>query len=103
MKPSLMNAVPEIYPQPPELAQGWSLGGFHHIHGTRTGRSPKSVWWAGMANLFWWVDDEKGLGGLIASQILPFGGKCFNFQEVFHQSTINNSFCPRCSSDGHSG
>ncbi|KAJ5471301.1 Beta-lactamase [Penicillium desertorum] len=81
MKPSLMNAAPELYPQPPEHAQGWSLGGFHHVCGTRTGRSPKTVWWAGLANLYWWVDHEKGLGGLVASQILPFGGKSFDFQE----------------------
>lgn len=27
---------------------------------------------AGLANLFWWVDREKGVAGMIASQILPF-------------------------------
>lgn len=30
-------------------------------------------WWAGLANLFWWCDRTKGVGGIIASQILPFG------------------------------
>ncbi|KAJ5454926.1 Beta-lactamase [Penicillium desertorum] len=72
LKPQSVR-TPELYPQPPEHAQGWSLGGFHHVCGTRTGRSPKTVWWAGLANLYWWVDHEKGLGGLVASQILPFG------------------------------
>ena len=30
-------------------------------------------WWAGLPNLFWWCDRTKGVGGIIASQILPFG------------------------------
>ncbi len=32
-------------------------------------------WWAGLPNLFWWADREKGVGGMVASQILPFAGK----------------------------
>jgi len=27
-----------------------------------------------LANLFWWCDREKGVAGMVASQILPFGG-----------------------------
>ena len=27
----------------------------------------------GIANLFWWCDREKGVAGMIASQVLPFG------------------------------
>ena len=26
-----------------------------------------------IANLFWWCDREKGVAGMIASQVLPFG------------------------------
>jgi hypothetical protein len=37
------------------------------VHSKGTG------WWAGLANLFWWADRQKGVGGMIASQILPFG------------------------------
>lgn len=29
--------------------------------------------WAGIANLFWYCDREKGVAGMIASQVLPFG------------------------------
>ena len=38
-----------------------------------TGRGANTCWWAGIANLFYWVDREKGVAGMIASQILPFG------------------------------
>lgn len=38
-----------------------------------TGRGANTGWWAGIANLFYWVDREKGVAGMIASQILPFG------------------------------
>ena len=26
-----------------------------------------------MSNFFWWVDREKGVAGMIMSQVLPFG------------------------------
>lgn len=74
-KPLLSNPIPDLYPQPPELAQGWGLTFFLHLHPGPTGRSGSTGWWAGLPNLFWWADREKGLGGMIASQILPFGGE----------------------------
>lgn len=71
-KPQYSNALPELYPEPHEIPQGWGLTFFLHlkpsaIHSQGTG------WWAGLANLFWWADREKGVGGMIASQIIPFG------------------------------
>jgi hypothetical protein len=38
-----------------------------------TGRGRNTGWWAGIANLFWWCDREKGVCGFIASQVMPFG------------------------------
>lgn len=38
-----------------------------------TGRGANTAWWAGIANLFWWADREKGVAGMIASQVMPFG------------------------------
>jgi hypothetical protein len=40
-----------------------------------TGRGRNTGWWAGISNQFWWCDREKGVAGMIAGQILPFGGK----------------------------
>jgi len=72
-KPEFSNALPELYPQPHDQAQGWGLTFFQHVHPGPTGRSGSTGWWAGLPNLFWWCDRENGLGGIIATQILPFG------------------------------
>jgi methyl acetate hydrolase len=37
-----------------------------------TGRPAGSVNWAGLGNLFYWIDRKNGLGGCWGSQILPF-------------------------------
>ncbi len=73
-KPSFTNSSPEIYPQPNNEPQGWGLSFFKLLSQGPTGRSAGSIWWSGLANLVWWADVEKGIGGVFASQILPFGG-----------------------------
>lgn len=75
VKPLLSNTLPDIYPQPPEIPQGWGLTFFLNIHPGPTGRAGGTGWWAGLPNLFWWADRESGLGGIIATQIIPFGGE----------------------------
>jgi len=37
-----------------------------------TGRAADSVGWAGLANVFFWVDRKRGLGGFWGAQVLPF-------------------------------
>lgn len=73
-KPSFVNSASEVYPQPRDQAQGWGLSFFKLLFPGPTGRSYDTIWWSGLANLIWWVDIEKGIGGMFASQILPFGG-----------------------------
>ncbi|PGH17761.1 hypothetical protein AJ79_00902 [Helicocarpus griseus UAMH5409] len=70
-KPDLVNTIPDIYPVPNKEPQGWGLS--FMITRSETGRSEKSGFWAGIANLFWWCDREHGIAGLICTQILPFG------------------------------
>ncbi len=65
--------IPAAYPQGND-PQGWNLAGMMTISPGPTGRGKNTTWWAGIANLFWWLDREKGVAGMIASQILPFGG-----------------------------
>lgn len=72
-KPDQTNPLPEIYPQPGNPPQGWGLTFFITIEPGVTGRGPNTGWWAGIVNLFYWIDRAKGVGGMIASQILPFG------------------------------
>ena len=76
-KPDLTNPLPELYPEGQETPQGWGLTFMlSHLKGGSGDRGQGTAWWAGLANLFWWCDREKGVAGMVASQILPFGGKC---------------------------
>lgn len=70
-KPALTNPLPDLYPEAGSPPQGWGLSCM--LNGGTTGRSEVTGWWAGLANLFWWVDRERGVGGMVCSQVLPFG------------------------------
>ncbi|KAF1344882.1 beta-lactamase family protein [Delphinella strobiligena] len=70
-KPDLTNAVPDIYPIPGNGPQGWGLT--FMLTGGATGRSSTTGFWAGLPNLWWWCDREKGVAGIVCTQILPFG------------------------------
>lgn len=72
--PELTNPIPELYPQPHDQPQGWGLTFMLTISPGATGRGANCGWWAGLPNLFWWADRERGVGGMVASQILPFAG-----------------------------
>jgi CubicO group peptidase (beta-lactamase class C family) len=40
-----------------------------------TGRSAGSLAWAGLANTYFWIDPKQGIGGVYATQVLPFADK----------------------------
>lgn len=67
------NPAPELYPEKGDPPQGWGLSFMLTQEPGMTGRGKGTSWWAGIANLFWWCDREKGVAGMIASQVLPFG------------------------------
>ncbi|EXJ62617.1 beta-lactamase [Cladophialophora yegresii CBS 114405] len=71
-KPEYSNALAELYPEPHDIPQGWGLTFFLHLRDSAV-HSEGTGWWAGLPNLFWWADRKRGLGGIIASQIIPFG------------------------------
>lgn len=71
-KPDLTNPISELYPVQGNPPQGWGLT-FMLANGGHTGRSKSTAFWAGLANCWWWADREKGVGGIVCSQILPFG------------------------------
>ncbi|KAM0325322.1 hypothetical protein ACHAQA_007307 [Verticillium albo-atrum] len=70
-KPDLTNPIPQLYPVEGNAAQGWGLT-FMQANSNATGRSSTTVQWAGLANLWWWCDREKGVAGMVCTQILPF-------------------------------
>lgn len=70
-KRQLSNYIPELYAEPGNPPQGWGLTFFLHLSDSFA-HSEGTAWWAGLANLFWWADRKRGVGGMVASQILPF-------------------------------
>lgn len=71
VKPDLVYPAESLYPFCPAPApQGWGLS--FMISPGPTGRSDATAHWSGLSNLFWWCDREQGVGGVVASQMLPF-------------------------------
>ena len=66
--PSLTNAG-EFFPG---LQKSWAYTFMVNDEPTPSGRPAGSLMWAGLANLFFWIDRKNGVGGYWGSQILPF-------------------------------
>lgn len=59
----------------PGMAQKWGLSFLINPQPAPSGRSAGSLSWAGLANTYYWIDPAKRLGGVIATQILPFADR----------------------------
>jgi methyl acetate hydrolase len=57
----------------PGLSKSWALTFMVNDEPAPTGRPAGALGWAGLANLFYWIDRQNGVGGFWATQILPFG------------------------------
>ncbi len=73
----------------PGLPKSWSFTFMVNDATAPTGRPAGSLGWAGLANLFYWIDRRNGYGGFWATQILPFGdpvsfGKYMEFETAFY-------------------
>ncbi len=66
--PSLSNDA-EFFPG---LKKSWSYTFMVNDEEAPTGRPAGAIGWAGLANLFYWIDRQNGFGGFWATQILPF-------------------------------
>lgn len=66
--PSLSNDA-EFFPG---LEKDWSLTFMVNDAKAPTGRPAGAIGWAGLANCFYWIDRQNGVGGYWATQILPF-------------------------------
>ncbi len=69
--PPLSNDA-EFFPGMPKT---WGLSFMINTERAPTGRNPGSLAWAGLANTFFWIDPAAGIGGVYATQVLPFGDK----------------------------
>jgi CubicO group peptidase (beta-lactamase class C family) len=68
MAPPLSNDA-EFFPG---MEKTWGLSFMINDAEAPTGRSAGSLAWAGLANTYYWIDQKKGVGGVYATQILPF-------------------------------
>ena len=56
----------------PGLTKSWGLTFQVNDEQAPTGRPAGQLSWAGIANSFYWIDRQNGIGGMWSSQILPF-------------------------------
>ncbi len=56
----------------PGVKKTWSWTFQRNEEPTASGRPAGSAMWAGLGNLYYWVDRQNGIGGFWGSQILPF-------------------------------
>jgi methyl acetate hydrolase len=57
----------------PGLKKSWSYTFMVNDEDAPTGRPAGAIGWAGLPNLFFWIDRKNGFGGYWATQIMPFG------------------------------
>lgn len=66
--PSLSNYA-EFFPGMPK---SWALTFMINDTDAPTGRPAGALAWAGLANLYFWIDRKNGIGGFWATQVFPF-------------------------------
>ena len=70
------SAMPDLA-QPfdtfPDQHTGWGLGFLINPEEGPNGRAPNSLAWAGIFNSYYWIDPTNGIGGVMMSQLAPFG------------------------------
>lgn len=66
--PALANAG-EFFPG---LSKSWAYTFMVNDEDAPTGRPAGSLMWAGLGNLYYWIDRQSGIGGFWATQIFPF-------------------------------
>lgn len=87
--PALSNDA-EFFPGMPK---SWGYSFMINDEDAPTGRPAGALGWAGLANLFYWIDRKNGIGGFWATQILPFGDPvsftgCMDFETAAYQYLV---------------
>ncbi len=85
--PTLSNDA-EFFPGVPK---SWGLSFQINDAKAPTGRPAGGLMWAGLANSYYWIDHTTGIGGVYATQILPFADKLslplyYGFETAVYQS-----------------
>jgi methyl acetate hydrolase len=56
----------------PGASKRWGLAYMINAEDAAVGRGAGSLAWAGLANTYYWIEPNRGLAGVILTQILPF-------------------------------
>jgi len=59
----------------PDQEKKWGLSFLINTRKTPEGRSPNSLFWAGLANTYFWIDPSRDVCGVILTQVLPFADR----------------------------
>jgi len=80
----LLSSEGTFFPTLPIEKKGWSYGLLMNHEDLPAGRKKGSGAWAGLGNLYYWVDPVSGLAGMIVTSILPFmdPGLLYLFDQV---------------------
>jgi methyl acetate hydrolase len=75
----------------PGMPKNWGLSFMINEQPAPTGRTAGSLAWAGLANTYFWIDQNKGVGGVYMTQVLPFVDEkalplFFAFEKTVYQS-----------------
>ncbi|MGI8538981.1 MAG: serine hydrolase domain-containing protein [Rubrobacteraceae bacterium] len=88
--PSLSNDA-EFFPGMPK---SWGYTFMINDEDAPTGRPAGELGWAGLANLFFWIDRKNDIGGFWATQILPFADPIsftgyMDFETAVYESALS--------------
>ncbi|KAH3687232.1 hypothetical protein WICPIJ_001789 [Wickerhamomyces pijperi] len=71
--PGLTPNLQEFFPQAGSPPQGWGSSFVIALEDVMdTGRPKNTYHWYGLANMFYWIDIERGIVAVICAQVLPF-------------------------------
>jgi methyl acetate hydrolase len=90
MLPGIIGALSNDAEFFPGLSKSWALT-LVNDEPTPTGRPAGALGWAGLANLFYWIDRRNGFGGFWATQILPFADPASFSGYIDFETAIYNS------------
>ena len=92
VNPELTNYA-EFFPGMPK---SWAMTFMINDEDAPTGRPAGSLAWAGLANLYYWIDRRNGIGGFWATQILPFAdptsfGAYLDFEKAVYDHHVTGT------------
>ncbi len=78
----------------PGMPKSWGYTFMINDEDAPTGRPAGELGWAGLPNLFYWIDRKNGLGGFWATQIFPFAdpasfGGHMEFETAVYESAAS--------------